>query len=404
MAKLFNSSLVILLLLAAPASASDLNLLGDWGGMRTYLEERGISPDVVLTMDFARNTRGGIDQHGTMLGNLDIMFTIDTKQAGLWENGTFSIYFLGNSVTNRPLTEIVGDLQTTSNIEAEETFVLYEAWYEHQFSQEAISVLVGLHDYNSEFDVLEFTGLFPNSSPGVQPTISQVGPSIFPQTTAMAGRLRLSPSENTYIMTALYDGISGDPNHTTRTAVRFDDGDRIFAGLEAGQINGSAGAKDYYKIALGTWLHTARVELFDGSTNSENKGVYFIAETALYAENDNGEGLGGFVEFGLADAKVNQIGSYWSTGINYVGLLPGRNGDILGLAIMTARNGSDYMDFIKAEGGEVDHSETAIELTYRAELLPWLVVQPDLQYIINPSMDPSLDNALVAMVRTEIHF
>ncbi len=393
--------LLCLSLAATPAMATDPYLLGDWGGTRSSLEERGITLEAVVTLDLMRNTTGGITTHGTMLGNLDLTMSVDTQQAGLWQNGTFSIYFLGNSVTNRPLTEIVGDFQTTSNIEAEETFILYEAWYEHRFTHDT-SFLVGLHDYNSEFNVLEFAGLFTNSSPGIQPTISQVGPSIFPQTTAMTGRLTLHPSEDSYIMTAVYDGISGDPNHTTRTAVRFDDGDRIFAGLEMGLNQGTPGDKEYYKVGLGTWVHTARVELFDGSTNGENKGFYLMAEKNLFTENANGEGLGAFAEIGVADKSRNQVGSYWSVGFHYVGLIPNRSSDILGIMVANARNGSDYMAFSKAAGESVDHSETAIELTYRAEVLPWLILQPDAQYVINPGMDPSLDNALVVGVRVEV--
>ena len=60
------------------------------------------------------------------------------------------------------------------------------------------------------------------------------------------------------------------------------------------------------------------------------------------------------------------------------------------------------MKFSKdVEMKDVEHTETAIEFTYRAEICPWLILQPDVQYIINPSMDPSLKNALQIGVRLE---
>ncbi len=398
------SILLSFLFIATPVMAEDPNLLGNWGGLRTYLEERGVTPEVVLTMDFMRNVSGGIDQHGTALGNVDLTLEIDTEKAELWKNGTFFFYVLGNSRNNRLLTEIVGDFQASSNIEADEALKLYEAWYEHRFANGSVSFLAGLHDYNSEFNVLEYAGLFTNSSFGIEPDISQVGPSIFPITTSLTGRLKVNPSDNSYVMGAVYDGISGDPDHPTRTAVRLDDGDRIFAALEAGITNSEAGNSDYCKLAVGTWIHTARVELFDGSVNSENKGVYLIAEKTLFAENTSGEGLGAFFQLGFADSDLNQISSYWGAGINYTGLIPGRNQDITGLAVASARNGNSFMKFTKADGNDVEHTETAIELTYRAEVLPWLTLQPDIQYILNPGMDPSLDDALVAGVRMEVLF
>ncbi len=51
-----------------------------------------------------------------------------------------------------------------------------------------------------------------------------------------------------------------------------------------------------------------------------------------------------------------------------------------------------------------DSHETAVELTYRTQLFPWLAIQPGVQMIFNPGADSSLDNAVVSIVRFEIHF
>jgi porin len=54
--------------------------------------------------------------------------------------------------------------------------------------------------------------------------------------------------------------------------------------------------------------------------------------------------------------------------------------------------------------------ETVIEMMYKAQLAPWWVVQPDLQYVINPgggvlNPDGSIrSNALVVGVRTTLNF
>jgi porin len=392
--------LSVFILFTTEAMATDSYLLGNWGEMRNYLEDRGVTSEVVITTDLIRNVSGGVETHGTLLGNIDMTFEMDTNKAGLWKNGTFFVYILGNTVNNRYLSDLVGDTQVTSNIEAEEALRIYEAWYEHRFNDDSVSFLFGLHDYNGEFDVLEYSALFTNSSFGIQPTISQSGPSIFPNT-ALAGRLKYNPAEDLYLMAALYDGVSGDPDHSSRTDIRFDTGDGIFTGFEGGISHGAPMARDYYKIAIGTWLHTAETEHFDGTKGDDNSGIYLIGEQTLYAENDNGEGLGAFIEFGWAD-DVNEVTLYWSAGINYVGLIPNRNADIFGLAIAVARNGEDFMDYTKSQGDAINHTETAIELTYRAEIIDWLVLQPDVQYVLNPNMNPELDDALIIGVRMEI--
>jgi len=302
------------------------------------------------------------------------------------------------------MTEIVGDVQTSSNIEAYRTVKLYEAWYEHKLINDRVSILAGLHDFNSEFDVLEYASLFINSSFGISPDISQVGPSIF-STTSLGVRLKVQPTETSYLMTALYDGVPGDPAHPSRTAINLKEEDGIFTAVEAGLSAGQPGGKEYFKIGAGAWLLTAEVENFAGQQNDENHGFYFIAEKTLFAENGEGQGLGGFVQLGWADDKWNQIARYWGAGLNYTGLIPGRDKDSIGLAVACSRNGDKFMAYSKnVELVPVDHTETAIELTYRAELRPWLIIQPDFQYIINPGMDQSLKNAFQIGSRVEIAF
>jgi len=392
---------ILFISVTVPVDAAEERFFGDWAGLHTALEEKGITTEAVLTTDLMYNTRGGIDEDGTILGNFDLTFEVDTERAGLWKNGTFFLYFLGNFNSGGFLTEIVGDLQTSSNIEADEAARLLEAWYEHRFLDDRLALLFGLHDLNSEFNALEYASLFINSSFGISPDISQTWPSIFP-TTSIAARLRAHPTENSYLLAAVYDGIPGDPDNPSRTTIKLEQGDGVFAAAEAGLTESEPGKQNYYKLAAGAWLHTAEVENFDGEKNDTNSGVYLIAEKMLFEETVEGQGLGAFMQLGFAHNDWNQITRYWGAGFHYIGLIPGRNSDMAGLAVASARNGDKFMKFSKdVEMKDVEHTETAIEFTYRAEICPWLILQPDVQYIINPSMDPSLKNALQIGVRLE---
>jgi porin len=122
----------------------------------------------------------------------------------------------------------------------------------------------------------------------------------------------------------------------------------------------------------------------------------------LFEEAEEGQGLGAFMQLGFAHDDWNQITRYWGAGLHYIGLIPGRNYDMAGLAVACARNGEKFMKYMKeVEMTDVEHTETAIEFTYRTEIKSWLILQPDVQYIINPGMDPSLRNALQVGVRLE---
>lgn len=371
-------------------------LLGNWGGERQVYEKSGFTYEAVNSIDLMANVDGGIDEGFEAPMNLDLIAVIDTGAAGWWSGGTINLYLLSNG--GGDLSARVGDFQTTSNIEAVNTFKIYEAWYEHRFMEDTFSILAGLHDYNSEFDVLEYAGLFLNSSFGIQPDISQVGPSIF-STTSLAVRLAWQPTDNSYLMAAVYDGVPGDPADPRGTHVNFDKGDGIFAGFEGALLGGDDPADpDYFKLAIGGWYHTMEFEDFNTTIRDDNGGIYVIGEKHLFSEGDSSQGMGGFVQLGFTESDRNVVDRYIGVGINYTGLIPGRDEDVIGLAIAHAMTSDDY---ISANPG-TEGSETAIELSYQFMLLPWLSLQPDVQYIINPGMDSTLDNALVLGVRLQI--
>jgi porin len=107
---------------------------------------------------------------------------------------------------------------------------------------------------------------------------------------------------------------------------------------------------------------------------------------------------------GFADATSNAIEQYLGGGLVYTGLIATRPEDQLGIAIARARLGTPYRRRLALAGEASDRAETNIELTYRAALTPWLTLQPDVQYVINPSGNPVLRNALLVGLRVEVGF
>ena len=83
------------------------------------------------------------------------------------------------------------------------------------------------------------------------------------------------------------------------------------------------------------------------------------------------------------------------------GRLLGFEDEALGLGVTSVQTGAPYRRTQAALGARVGQHETTVELTYRAQVTPWLAVQPDVQYVINPGADPALKNALVVGLRLE---
>ena len=348
-----------------------------------------ISFDGNLTAEVSSNVSGGLKRKTGFLGNLDLVFDIDPEKGGWWENGHFKVYFLGDA-GDKP-TEYVGDLQGTSNIEAPDAFRLFEFWYEHAFWDRKLALLGGLYDLNSEFDVLEYAGLFLNSSFGIGVDISQVGPSIFPLS-ALAVRGRFVGDRGVYLMAAAFDGVPGDPDEPDRTAIILDRDDGIFLCTEAGQVHGSPAEANYYKVGLGGWFRTTDFEDYSGELRRSNGGVYSLAEASLT------ERIGIFFQLGFASDDRNQIGSYIGAGVNGHPVFCAD--DELGFAVAHARNADRYMHL----NNLADRAETVLELTYSFPLSDSLSLQPDLQYVVHPSMDKTLDNAVVLGMRISLDF
>ena len=130
-------------------------------------------------------------------------------------------------------------------------------------------------------------------------------------------------------------------------------------------------------------------------------GGYIGGATRLYSQTAR-RGLDVFANIGIGTASVQQIDRSLNMGVTYTGLLDARPFDRLGFAVGLARAGDAYRNMQIAAGNRVETYETNFELTYRMPITRWLTIQPDIQYWINPNMDPLLKNDLLLMVHFEI--
>jgi porin len=360
---------------------------------------------------------GGLHRRAEVLADWDLTLTVETEPLLGWRGGSLFVYGLGLSSTGSP-SENAGDVQTLDNIDAPNEWKLYEAWYQQELLGGGRSLLGGLYDVNSEFDVLESATLFLNSSFGIGKDVSQTGengPSIFPST-SLGLRVDARPVSNGYARVAVLDGVPGDPEdrYTGPGFFAFGSEEGVLCIGEVGYLAGSAEASEdpYTKIGFGGWFLSAEVDRMRGagadgsaSRRSGNLGMYLLSERAVYREPDApARGLSAFARVGFADSEVNATGFYAGGGAVYTGLLRGRPEDQLGLAVATAIAGHDFVRASEEAGDRVAGAEVAIEFTYRMQLTPWLSLQPDLQYIVSPGFDSGVDDALVLGTRVEIAF
>ncbi|HZW24401.1 MAG TPA: carbohydrate porin [Gallionella sp.] len=339
--------------------------------------------------------------------NSEAAVSLDMDKLAGWGGGcAFVQYHVQHG--NQSINSYAGSFAGVDNIETgTSTGQFFQAWLQQNSADDSISLLAGLYAIDSEFYVTDTSGLFLQPPYGMSAEMAQAAgnnaPPVFP-TGALGVRLKYTGS-GYYAQAAVTDGVPGNPNNPHGTQVRLDKGDGTLAVVEFGYAPEVEDGR-YNKMALGLWRYTARandsvdLDVLGNPVLRTNQGAYVLAERTLMSEsNGSGQGLSGFVRFGMVNKDIHQADWSGSLGLNYLGLLDGRDEDAAGIAVTTSHASAKYQLANTAES-----AETVVELTYRAQLQPWLSLQPSLQRVFNPNMDAALPDAWVAGIRLEVAF
>lgn len=393
------------------------SLFGDWGGIRYDLYRKGVSLEFTHKSDLLANTSGGIKRGSVWMGNTEAGVKINLEKLLGWNATTAYIHFhsqLGSKF-NR---DYVGSFVGVDNIESgTNTGQFNHAWMQKSFSGDSLSVLAGLYAIDSEFYVTDTSGIFLQPPYGMANDMAQSGnngPPIFP-VGALAVRVKYNSPGKLYLQGVLTDGVPGDLNNHRGTHIKLGNGEGTLSVAEFGytpQRDGTPAESaqqghheegEYFnKTAIGFWHYSARFHDLGPANPSlhPSQGTYFLAERTLAVEKDHSEhGLSGFVRFGVASKDIHQSDWTGSLGLRYHGMIANRDDDIAGVAITVSHASDKYRLLNNAES-----SQTDVEATYRAQLNPWLALQPSFQYVSNPNMDAALGSAWVAGARLEVVF
>jgi porin len=148
------------------------------------------------TGDLQQNAAGGRAVGAAFAGAAGAELTARLGQLVGWHGA--SIFALVLDTHGNPPSDLVGDVQGVSSVEAPVGLRLEEAWLQQNLFGNRLSWLVGRYDLNTEFYRLQSGALFINSSFGMGPELALsgvAGPSIFPNT-AVGTRIDVKPSPN----------------------------------------------------------------------------------------------------------------------------------------------------------------------------------------------------------------
>ncbi len=395
-------------------------LTGDWGGLRKELADKGISFSMSYTAEVWGNVSGGIKRGATYDGVLLPEVDVDLEKLAGWEGARFSVSMLqghGPSLS----TGWVGNIMSVSGaVVTPPATRLYNLWLQQNLFGDVLSVRAGVMNVDAEFMTNLIGSLFLNTTFGWSSWVGSDLPGGGPANPLSAPGVRVRvkpPIEHSYIQAAVF---SGDPtghngsnsasiNIPTGTVISFSGG--LFTIAEAGYaVNQEQGAKGPpAAFKLGGWYHTSSnfqdqrfatdgLSLANPLSNGvpllhhDDWGIYASVDGTFYQTTD-GNNLSGLLRLGTGTpGDRNLISFYADAGLTYSGLIPGRDNDTAGIAVGFSRVGSnargldqDTRFFTGNALLPIRGQEVVLEVTYQAQLTPWFSLQPDFQYVFNPS-------------------
>jgi porin len=404
----------------------DKYLFGDWLGARSELAGEGIKPLVIFITDPFVNTTGGRRRGFSEYDLLGLDLILETDKLLDWPGGEFRIGFANNSGTSLS-THYVGNnfpIQLANVADANPRLTYLS--YTQSLFDDKLSVRFGRLTINSvygeEFAGSQYFKAFTSVGFDLVPIgIFLNAPGAFGYPLATWGaRVKFEPVESFYAMAGCYNG-DADVKLGDRHGVDFtlrgppfvigEVGYRRYYGKDAAGLPGN--------VKLGAYFNGGSAPVFDAGTASQpgeavqaRYGFYVVGDQALVRWGDPAQKrhLGAFAAFVCApDQRVNTVPYFFDAGMVAYGLLPSRPRDFVAFGVAY---GSYSNDLRRAEEVQaltdpavgVQSWEMTLEFTYGCTVRPGLLVQPDLQYIVNPGGNKAVPNALAVGVNVVFNF
>jgi len=398
------------------------HLLGDWLGLRTNLEDHGITPTFTFVTDMAGNPTGGKSQGFNEADNLglDLLFDLN-KLVGL-EGGSFLVSMSqrnGESLSAKR----VGNVFTIQQVYGGQTFHLIDVAYKQKFLDGRVETSLGRIAAGDDFLVSPYNYLFMQNGFDGNPVgifFNSPGMTAYPNA-SWGARIKVKPTRRTYIMGGIYNG---DPSirDIDHNGADMSMNGPVFVIGEAGyQLNGLPGdSRRLGNYKAGFWYDNSEFTDYNSvglgqpaGTKRGNYGFYTLFDQVLFpfGEPGSNQGFGVFGSFLTSpDESVSQMPYFFTAGVASRGIFESRPIDVAGFGVVYGSFSSDLSNAQEREQqldptvGVQDY-ETVLEWTYRFNLRKGAVFfQPDIQYVINPGGTGQINDALVLGCQLGINF
>jgi porin len=403
------------------------HLTGNWGGLRTKLEQSGVDIDLSYTSEIAYNAAGGTDDLVRYTDQFAIGGDFNLDRLLDLHDAEFKVTMTERNGRNLSDDAHLGTLQQVQEVYGRgQTWRLTQFWYDQKYFSQFLDWKVGRLTMGEDFAAFscQFQNLtFCGSQPG-----NIVGDYWFNWPVSQWGtRLKFNFAHALSVQVGAYEvnpHFADRKNAMLPTNPDGATGALVPLELAWSPQLGAAGMPGSYKI--GAWYDTSKAnDVFDdtdgdpavltGLPPKRRHGRYgayvnFQQQVMRFDDHDPSRGLSLFFNASFADRRTATVDNQMALGLISKGTFDLRPDDEIALAVgRTHVNGRvAHGERLLNDAGlgpvAVQHSEYAVELYYGLQATSWLMLRPNLQFVIDPGGTGHNKDVVVLGLKTSIDF
>jgi porin len=402
--------------------------LGDFGGVRTRLEEKGVDFFAYYTADVAGNPVGGVDP-GHLTYTDDFYFGVNLYLSKLLGWTGTSLFINGIRRDGHSLTDkYVGSIYNAQQDYGGENIFLYDVALEQSLFDDKFSIKLGRMSASDDFNNSPLYNLYmTNGIDGdVRNVLFDTQFSAYPFNT-WAARTVYYPTKEIAVKLGVFQTTS---NVFARSRngidwdIRGDDGVYLIGQInwspefferpvpgtgKSGSDGGKAGAitsgtppemkglEGHYNFGGSYSPWKGFTEFGTGRQRASSYGFFAHADQVVYQENPGSKKALTLWAAGAVYPQndISIVPYQAEGGIVWQGLIPKRDEDKLILGAVYGKFSRNYANLVEDAGKGKAGSESVFEAAYRFQLTKFLFIQPDLQFYLTPFGTGRIDDVFI---------
>lgn len=409
-------------------------MTGKWGDARSEIAAKGVTFESSFVADTLGNVSGGMHQGARWNSSTGWDINFDLEKAVGMIGTQFHISGLWRAGQNLSST-LIGNAFVASSIYGSQQFRLYGLYIEKTFLDKKLNIRAGRIATGDDFAASDIYWNFVTNSIDGNPIAVPINVFFPTYPTAVWGvRAKCDIAKDVYAISGLYNG---DPRVGRMEACGLDFSMRLKQGIifaqelayapnanstdtgyklntlpgryKAGFYYHGGTFRDYYSDVNGS---SAAITGLPAKKHIGNYGLYFHADQMIYRKPGTkcNEGITPFVVVTLAPDSINKFPFFIDGGFVWKGSVPTRKHDVLAIGFAYGKYSSDLAHYerdnqeVNGSATPIQSYELAFDFSYKVQITPWMFLQPDMQYIVNPSGGHNIDNAVVVGTRFGLTF